>query len=84
MKWFRRKQHQENQASKKIVEVALAAAVPLDPTKKYLIVVDTAAVDKAQVASVLDGLRAMGIEAQMGIAADGDPWTSVQVIEVGH
>jgi hypothetical protein len=70
------------QDSDKRVEVVIANAIALDPAKKYLIVMDAAAVSREDVARLLDGLHDQGIEAATALLTDGDPFTAVQVIEV--
>lgn len=67
----------------KRVEVVLAHAIEFKPGKKYLIVIDNAALSKSETADVLAALKDMGVDAATAIVTDGDPLTSVQVIEVG-
>jgi hypothetical protein len=65
----------------KRIEVVLAEATVLDPAKKYLIVLDGSAVSKADAQALNLALEAMGIDHAVAIIVDGDPATSVQIVE---
>jgi hypothetical protein len=79
---FKQKPTQPEQEPQKTVEVVLANAIALDPAKKYLLVMDSAAVSTDQADFVLQTMRTMGMHVEMALLTDGDAFTSVQVIEV--
>jgi hypothetical protein len=66
------------------VELVPVAAIPLDPAKKYLIVVDRDALSGWDIEKLLESLKSeYGVDASMAVLTKGDPFSSVQVIEVG-
>lgn len=72
----------EEQKPEKQIELVRAEILELDPTKKYLILLDGAAVSKAQAHDLVGGLSEIGIVHAVGMLVDGDPATSVQLVEL--
>jgi hypothetical protein len=72
----------EQEQTGKRIEVVTAEATALDPDKKYLILLDNAAVSKEQGYQLKHELESMGINHTVGMLVDGDPATAVQIVEV--
>lgn len=73
---------EQEQGTDRRIEVVTAEAVALDPDKKYLILLDNGAVSKEQGRQLTQSLADMGINHTVGMLVDGDPATSVQIVEL--
>lgn len=70
------------QKPEKQIELVRAEILELDPAKKYLILLDGAAVSKREASDLVHGLRTIGVNHAVGMVVDGDPVTSVQLVEL--
>jgi hypothetical protein len=66
----------------KQIELVKAEVLELDPTKRYLVLLDGAAVSPDDGHLLKEALADMGVNYAFAMMVDGDPATSVQIVEL--
>lgn len=72
----------DEQKPEKQIELVKAEVLEIDPAKTYLILLDGAAVSREEAHELVAQLAARGIVHAVGMLVDGDPATSVQLVEL--
>lgn len=69
------------QSPQKRIEVVTARGVELDPSKRYLIILDSSALAPEEAQYLLSEMHKQGMNHAVAMMVDGDPTTAVQIVE---